>query len=61
MNKMNYVSRCEPILSKMSDILTNNYKVSLTTSRFRGLRVKSQEMSLCCKICKKVGCNSVFN
>jgi len=57
-DKMNYVSRCEPVYSKKSDILPNNYKVSLTTSRFRGLHFKSHEISLCCK--KKFRCNPAF-
>ena len=37
MDKMNYVSRCELVYSQEFDILRNNYYVSLTTSRFRGL------------------------
>ena len=55
---MNYVSRCEQVYSKKSDILPNNYYVSLTTSRFRGLHFESHAISLCCKICMKVRCIS---
>jgi len=38
---MNYVSRCEPVYSKKSDILRNNYLVSLTASRCWGLHFVS--------------------
>ena len=61
MDKMNYVSRCELVYSKKFDIqnvLPNNYCVSVTMSRFRGLHFESHAINLCCKICKKVRCNS---
>ena len=58
---MIYVFRCEPVYSKKSDILPNNYWVSLTTSRCRGLHVESHEISLCCKICEKLDVTLEFN
>ena len=58
MDKMNYVSKCDPVYSKKSDILPNNYEVGLNTSIFRGLHFERHEISLCCKICKSVRCYS---
>jgi len=46
MDKMNYVSICEPVYSIKFDILPNNYWFSLTTLRFWGLHFESHEISL---------------
>ena len=48
-DRMNYVSRCEPVYSKKSDILPNNYKLA-SLRPDSGVYTLSHKISLCAVI-----------